>query len=71
MQPRDDARTRNAKVREAIRTDGLRRVYVLPCATVDRIAAYQVQHLLPSEAAAFRELLDLGLTKAGHPRMIP
>jgi hypothetical protein len=49
----------------------LRRVYVLPCATVDRIAAYQVMRLLPSEAAAFRELLDLGLTKAGHPRIAP
>ena len=64
--PAPNARSVNAQVRAIMRETGVRRVYVLPRTTVDRIRRYQLKELLPSETAAFRELLHLALTKVGH-----
>ena len=64
--PAPDARSINAQVRAIMRETGQRRVYVLPRSMVDGIQRYQLKELLPSETAAFRELIVFALTKAGH-----
>lgn len=63
---RQERRARQMEVRQANRDATTRRVYVLPSVVVAKIIDYQVEHSLPSEVAAVRELLDRALIVKGY-----
>lgn len=51
-------------IREAVgsaNADSKRRVYLLPTDVISRVLDYQLEQRLPSEVAAVRELIDIGL----------
>ena len=62
---RTDRRQVSKAIRAQLRVGAERRVYVLPKSLMNAVAAYQAKHMLPSEVAAVRVLLDRGLTLEG------
>jgi hypothetical protein len=58
-------REREKRIRTKIREPMARRVYVLPSRIIDGILDYQETELLPTEVAAVRALLDIGLKGRG------
>lgn len=59
-------RERQKRIRAAIKAQTtVRKVWLLPAEMIERVLRYQEEKLLPSEVAAARELLNIGLKAKG------